>query len=38
MPSGRKFLEMGLRAKSEIVELQPIEKQIREVQDQREDK
>lgn len=38
MPSGRKFLEMGLRAKNEIVELQPIEKQIREVQDQREDK
>jgi len=38
MPSGRKFLEMGLRAKTEIVELQPIEKQIREVQDQREDK
>ncbi len=38
MPSGRKFIEMGLRAKTEIVELQPIEKQIREVQDQREDK
>lgn len=38
MPSGRKFLEMGIRAKTEIAELQPIEKQVREVQDQREDK
>lgn len=37
MPSGRKFLEMGIRAKNKMVELQPIEKQIREVQDQRED-
>lgn len=37
MPSGRKFVEMGIRAKTEITELQPIEKQVREVQDQRED-
>ncbi|MDH5357872.1 MAG: DNA recombination protein RmuC [Gammaproteobacteria bacterium] len=37
LPSGRKFLEMGIRAKTEMVELQPIEKQIREVQVQRED-
>jgi DNA recombination protein RmuC len=34
MPSGRKFVEMGIRAKTEIDELQPIEKQVREVQDQ----
>ncbi|NQZ54324.1 MAG: DNA recombination protein RmuC [Piscirickettsiaceae bacterium] len=38
MPSGRKFVEMGIRAKTDLVELQPIEKQVREVQDQREDK
>ncbi|PHS71117.1 MAG: DNA recombination protein RmuC [Methylophaga sp.] len=31
MPSGRKFLEMGIRAKTEMAELQPIDKQIREV-------
>lgn len=37
MPSGRKFVEMGIRAKTELSELQPIEKQVREVQDQRED-
>lgn len=37
MPSGRKFLEMGIRAKTEVSDLQPIEKQVREVQDQRED-
>ena len=37
MPSGRKFVEMGIRAKTELPELQPIEKQVREVQDQRED-
>jgi DNA recombination protein RmuC len=37
MPSGRKFVEMGIRAKTELTELQPIEKQVREVQDQRED-
>ncbi|OUR64429.1 recombinase RmuC [Methylophaga sp. 42_25_T18] len=37
LPSGRKFVEMGIRAKSELAELQPIEKQVREVQDQRED-
>jgi len=37
MPSGRKFVEMGIRAKTELAELQPIEKQVREVQDQRED-
>jgi len=36
MPSGRKFIEMGIRAKTELAELQPIEKQVREVQDQRE--
>ena len=36
MPSGRKFVEMGIRAKTELAELQPIEKQVREVQDQRE--
>jgi len=34
MPSGRKFVEMGIRAKKEIGELEPIEKQVREVQDQ----
>ena len=34
MPSSRKFVEMGIRAKTEIDELQPIEKQVREVQDQ----
>ncbi|MCX4187276.1 DNA recombination protein RmuC [Methylophaga sp. OBS4] len=34
MPSGRKFVEMGIRAKKEMSELQPIEKQVREVQDQ----
>ncbi len=34
MPSGRKFVEMGIRAKKEISELEPIEKQVREVQDQ----
>ncbi len=33
MPSGRKFVEMGIRAKKEIGELEPIEKQVREVQD-----
>jgi DNA recombination protein RmuC len=38
LPSGRKFLEMGIRAKTEMVELQPIEKQVRQVQDQREQK
>lgn len=32
LPSGRKFLEMGIRAKTDMVELQPIEKQIRDVQ------
>ena len=37
MPSGRKFVEMGIRAKTELSELQPIDKQVREVQDQRED-
>jgi DNA recombination protein RmuC len=37
MPSGRKFVEMGIRAKTDLPELQPIEKQVREVQDQRED-
>jgi DNA recombination protein RmuC len=37
LPSGRKFVEMGIRAKTELTELQPIEKQVREVQDQRED-
>jgi DNA recombination protein RmuC len=37
MPSGRKFVEMGIRAKNEITDLQPIDKQVREVQDQRED-
>lgn len=34
MASGRKFVEMGIRAKKEIGELEPIEKQVREVQDQ----
>ena len=37
LPSGRKFVEMGIRAKTELAELQPIEKQVREVQVQRED-
>lgn len=37
LPSGRKFVEMGIRAKTELSELQPIDKQVREVQDQREE-
>lgn len=36
LPSGRKFVEMGIRAKRDIDELQPIEKQVREVQDNRD--
>jgi DNA recombination protein RmuC len=36
LPSGRKFVEMGIRAKKDIDELQPIEKQVREVQDNRD--
>ncbi len=31
MPSGKRFLEMGIRAKNEIETIQPIEKQIRDV-------
>jgi DNA recombination protein RmuC len=34
LSSSRKFVEMGIRAKKEIEELDPIEKQVREVQDQ----
>ena len=34
LSSSRKFVEMGIRAKKEIDELEPIEKQVREVQDQ----
>jgi DNA recombination protein RmuC len=34
LPSGRKFVEMGIRAKKDIDALEPIEKQVREVQDQ----
>ena len=37
LPSGRKFVEMGIRAKTELAELQPIDKQVREVQVPRED-
>jgi DNA recombination protein RmuC len=36
LPSGRKFVEMGIRAKKELDELQPIDKQVREVQQQRD--
>lgn len=32
MPSGKRFLEMGIRAKNEISEIPPIEKQLRSVQ------
>ncbi len=31
MPSGKRFLEMGIRAKNEIETIKPIEKQIRDV-------
>jgi DNA recombination protein RmuC len=31
MPSGKRFLEMGIRAKNKIEEIRPIEKQIRDV-------
>jgi DNA recombination protein RmuC len=34
LSSSRKFVEMGIRAKKEIEQLDPIEKQVREVQDQ----
>ncbi len=37
MPSARKFLDMGIRSKDNIAELQPIEQQTRLVQAQRED-
>ena len=38
IPQGRKFLEMGIRAKNNMAEPQPIEKQVRALQDSREDK